>query len=120
MASSLVFLAAAITTIFAVASSPTLIASSSLPQLLSPEIAPLLPSTRGDPADPPTGSFMPTIPSSRSPPNPDLTGLDTAFAPFGLLQESSAVSRILVKGLGFGALLSKGFLCSWLLVVFIV
>ncbi|KAL7123879.1 hypothetical protein ABFS83_14G011900 [Erythranthe nasuta] len=119
MASSLVFLAAAITTIFAVVS-PTLIASSSLPQLLSPEIAPLLPSTRGDPADPPTGSFMPTIPSSRSPPNPDLTGLDTAFAPFGLLQESSAVSRILVKGLGFGALLSKGFLCSWLLVLFIV
>ncbi|KAI3459309.1 hypothetical protein Pfo_015972 [Paulownia fortunei] len=138
---SLGFLAAAITTTF-VASSILALPSNKLnsetpaissapaallpnPPLssyteLPPDIAPLLPSTGGT-ADPPTGSFMPTIPSTRSPPNPDITGstgLDTAFAPSGSFQDSSAESQILMKG--FGLDVFPRFLAFWLVVVFIV
>ncbi|KAL0388706.1 UNVERIFIED_CONTAM: hypothetical protein Sradi_2752400 [Sesamum radiatum] len=67
---------------------------------LSPDIAPLLPSPGGT-ARSPAESSMPTIPSTRSP-NPDTMasiGPDTAVAPSGSLQDSSAVSQVLVKGL---------------------
>ncbi|KAK6122626.1 hypothetical protein DH2020_043625 [Rehmannia glutinosa] len=116
------FLAAAITTTL-VASSSILANSETHAMLaafsyteLPPEIAPLLPSTGGM-ADPPTGSFIPTIPSSRSPPNPDITGstgLDTAFAPFGPLQDSSVVSQVSVKGFKHNKAF-LGFLAFWLI-----
>ncbi|KAH6768573.1 hypothetical protein C2S51_013909 [Perilla frutescens var. frutescens] len=114
---SLNFLAAAIiTTTFIVSStlalSPNMPTSAALP----PDIAPLLPSSGGG-AGPPTGEFMPIIPSSRSPPNPDITGstgLDTAFGPSGPLQDSSAVPRVKVLGLNVYAEL----LAFWLVLVF--
>ncbi|WRX20257.1 hypothetical protein QQP08_012744 [Theobroma cacao] len=61
-------------------------------QELSPDIAPLFPSPGG--VVPTTGSSMPTIPSSPSPPNPDdvmAAGPDSAaFPPFGSLPGFSA------------------------------
>ncbi|XP_023908892.1 classical arabinogalactan protein 26 [Quercus suber] len=61
---------------------------------LSPDISPLFPSPGGE-AVPPSESSVPTIPSSQSPPNPDVTvapGPDSAFPPSGTLPESSTVS----------------------------
>ncbi|XVF62673.1 hypothetical protein PTKIN_Ptkin09bG0027200 [Pterospermum kingtungense] len=61
---------------------------------LSPDIAPLLPSPGG--AVPATGSSMPTIPSTPSPPNPDddllAPGPGSAFPPFGSLPATSTSS----------------------------
>ncbi|KAL6581857.1 hypothetical protein OROMI_005871 [Orobanche minor] len=78
---------------------------------LSPDIAPLLPSPGG-----PALSAMPTIPSSRSP-NPDTiasVGPESAFAPTGgPLQESSAVSQVLVDGLIGYSVFFSGFLAYW-------
>ncbi|PIM97241.1 hypothetical protein CDL12_30289 [Handroanthus impetiginosus] len=80
---------------------------------LSPDIAPLLP-TPGGSGQSPVGSSIPTIPSTRSPPNPDTTssiiGPDTAVAPSGSLQDSSAV-----KGIKVGSFC--GFLAYWLVLV---
>ncbi|XP_047962010.1 classical arabinogalactan protein 26-like [Salvia hispanica] len=103
--SSLNFLAAAITTTFIVSSTSALSPYTELP----PDIAPLLPSTGARGATPPTGAVEPTIPSTHSPPNPDITGstgLDTAFGPSGPLQDSFAVPQVGVRVLGaFGLLL---------------
>jgi len=64
-------------------------------QELSPDIAPLLPSPGGV-LPSPTVSSVPTIPSTRSPPNPDevvAPGPDSAFSPLGALPASSASPR---------------------------
>ncbi|KAI3469452.1 hypothetical protein Pfo_026115 [Paulownia fortunei] len=131
------FLAAAISVIFLALSlpsdqltleTPTISAAPALlpnPPLspyteLSPDIAPLLPSP-GATAHSPVGSSMPTIPSTRSPPNPDTTtsiGPDTAVAPTGSLQDSSAVSQILVKGLKVEFF--PGCLAYWLVMFFMI
>ncbi|KAL3829388.1 hypothetical protein ACJIZ3_018190 [Penstemon smallii] len=68
---------------------------------LSPDITPLFPSPLNDGGST-SSSPVPTIPSTRSPPNPDTTGPDAALAPTGnsLLQDSSAavlLSQILRK-----------------------
>ncbi|XWS39075.1 hypothetical protein CRYUN_Cryun18bG0019000 [Craigia yunnanensis] len=68
-------------------------------QELSPDIAPLLPSPGG--VVPTTGSSMPTIPSSPSPPNPDdlmAAGPGSAFPPFGSLPPSSSTSPTISVG----------------------
>ncbi|OMO53744.1 hypothetical protein CCACVL1_28392 [Corchorus capsularis] len=65
-------------------------------QELSPDIAPLLPSPGG--VVPTTGSSMPTIPSSPSPPNPDDLMAEgpggSAFPPFGSFPASSSSSNL--------------------------
>ncbi|KAG6645109.1 hypothetical protein CIPAW_08G100300 [Carya illinoinensis] len=61
---------------------------------LSPDISPLFPSPGGV-ALPPSESSLPTIPASRSPPNPDSTvapAHDAAFPPSKSLPESSSIS----------------------------
>ncbi|EOY06386.1 hypothetical protein QUC31_016308 [Theobroma cacao] len=74
-------------------------------QELSPDIAPLFPSPGG--VVPTTGSSMPTIPSSPSPPNPDdvmAAGPDSAaFPPFGSLPGFSTSHRISVGSLNLAA-----------------
>ncbi|KAG8370058.1 hypothetical protein BUALT_Bualt14G0078100 [Buddleja alternifolia] len=85
---------------------------------LSPDITPLLPSPGGT-ARSPDRSSLPTIPSSHSPPNPDTTssiGPDTAVAPSGALQDSSAVS--LLKG--FEVEVFSSCLAYWLVMVFMM
>ncbi|XP_022761204.1 classical arabinogalactan protein 25-like [Durio zibethinus] len=75
-------------------------------QELSPDIAPLLPSPGG--VVPTTGSSMPTIPSSPSPPNPDdsmAAGPGSAFPPFGSLPASATSPRISVGSLNLAAFL---------------
>eukprot|EP00268_Persea_americana_P036201 TRINITY_DN3569_c0_g1_i1.p1 TRINITY_DN3569_c0_g1~~TRINITY_DN3569_c0_g1_i1.p1 ORF type:complete len:153 (+),score=24.74 TRINITY_DN3569_c0_g1_i1:198-656(+) len=55
-----------------------------LPPELAPDISPLLPSPRG--VAPSPGDLMPTIPSNRSPPNPDALagpGPNTEVSPSG-------------------------------------
>ncbi|KAL4290163.1 hypothetical protein GQ457_14G014050 [Hibiscus cannabinus] len=62
---------------------------------LSPDVAPLLPSPGG--MVPTTGTSMPTIPSTPSPPNPDdfiAPGPDSAFPPFRSLPASSTSPRL--------------------------
>ncbi|XP_059434590.1 classical arabinogalactan protein 25 [Corylus avellana] len=81
-------------------------------QELSPDIAPLLPSPGG--VVPPTGSSIPTIPSSPSPPNPDelvAPGPDSAFSPLGSLPASSASPKILVSYLN--AAIFAGLAAFW-------
>ncbi len=62
---------------------------------LSPDINPLFPSPSGE-ALPPSESSLPTIPSSQSPPNPDVVAApgpyELAISPSGSLPESSSVS----------------------------
>ncbi|XVF28422.1 hypothetical protein REPUB_Repub15cG0028100 [Reevesia pubescens] len=74
-------------------------------QELSPDIAPLLPSPGG--VVPTTGSSIPTIPSTPSPPNPDdfmAAGPGSAFPPLGSLPASSSTSpRISVGSLNLEA-----------------
>ncbi|KAH6756168.1 hypothetical protein C2S53_004267 [Perilla frutescens var. hirtella] len=85
---------------------------------LSPDITPLLPSPSGAGGSP-AGSSMPTIPSTRSP-NPDTldaVGPDTAFAPSGSLQESSAV-KVSINGLK-SEFFSSCFV-SWLMMMFMI
>ncbi|PIN14376.1 hypothetical protein CDL12_13001 [Handroanthus impetiginosus] len=122
MSSSLVFLAVAFTTTFVIVSSlPSNDPNLETPDLteLPPDIAPLLPSAGGT-AQPPVGAFFPIIPSTRSPPNPDITGStgrDTAFGPSGLLEDSSAVSQVIK---GYNVDVFMGFLTFWLVLVIIV
>ncbi|CAI9781133.1 unnamed protein product [Fraxinus pennsylvanica] len=64
------------------------------PPALSPDIAPLFPSPGGSELSP-SESSMPTIPSSPSPPNPDVMaapGPGVALPPEGLLPDSSALA----------------------------
>ncbi|XP_051128021.1 classical arabinogalactan protein 26-like [Andrographis paniculata] len=77
---------------------------------VSPDIAPLFPTPGGNGGG---GDSMPTIPSTRSPPNPDATiGPDAAaVAPSGALPESSAGDLDLAKWLGVGCVC---FLAYWL------
>ncbi|XP_022723112.1 classical arabinogalactan protein 25-like [Durio zibethinus] len=73
-------------------------------QELSPDIVPLLPSP-GE-VVPTTGSSMPTIPSTPSPPNPDdlmAAGPGSAFSPFGSLSASSTSPRISVRSFHLAA-----------------
>ncbi|KAL3626155.1 hypothetical protein CASFOL_029704 [Castilleja foliolosa] len=89
-----------------ISAAPALLPDDPNTEILSPDITPLFPSPGG-----PARSSMPTtIPSSRSPPNPDSTTTVwpdsvSAFAPTGPVQESSAVS----KGLGKGIYISSFF-----------
>ncbi|XVE82042.1 hypothetical protein DITRI_Ditri15bG0115000 [Diplodiscus trichospermus] len=86
---------------------------------LSPDIAPLLPSPGG--VVPTTGSSMPTIPSSPSPPNPDdsmaAAPTGSAFPPFGSLPASSTSPRISVGSSHFAAFSVVVAFCLMLLVV---
>ncbi|KAI3449549.1 hypothetical protein Pfo_006214 [Paulownia fortunei] len=71
---------------------PDPIAPLSAPPALSPDIAPLFPSPGGSELSP-SESSLPLIPSSPSPPNPDAMaapGPGMAFAPSGLLPDSSS------------------------------
>ncbi|KAI3460840.1 hypothetical protein Pfo_017503 [Paulownia fortunei] len=81
----------------------------SAPPALSPYITPLFPSPGGSELSP-SESSLPIIPSSPSPPNPDAMaapGPGMAFAPSGLLPDSSSLrlnvtgflSSIVVSGL---------------------
>ncbi|XP_031259159.1 classical arabinogalactan protein 26 [Pistacia vera] len=66
---------------------------------LSPDITPLFPTPKGM-APSPTESSLPTIPSSPSPPNPDVMiapGPELALSPFGSLPVSSSVSAAPLK-----------------------
>ncbi|KAB1199428.1 Classical arabinogalactan protein 26 [Morella rubra] len=80
-----------------ISAAPALLPGASAPVAspsLSPDITPLFPSPGGV-ALPPSESSLPIIPSSRSPPNPDVTVApthDTAFPPSGSLPESASVS----------------------------
>ncbi|XP_011082503.1 classical arabinogalactan protein 26-like [Sesamum indicum] len=72
---------------------PDPISPSSPPPALSPDITPLFPSPAGSELSP-TESSVPIIPSSPSPPNPDVVaapGPDMAFPPSGLLPDSSSL-----------------------------
>ncbi|GLU08319.1 hypothetical protein SLE2022_252370 [Rubroshorea leprosula] len=73
-------------------------------QELSPDIAPLLPTPGG--AVPTTGSSIPTIPSSPSPPNPDdfsILGPDSAFPPSASFPPSSTAPESSVRSLNLAA-----------------
>lgn len=90
--------------------------SSSSPTL-SPDITPLFPSPRRVPLSP-TQSSLPTIPSSPSPPNPDVMaapGPDFAFPPSGSLPASSSVSVASFQPLKLVAFLILLVVCTmWL------
>ncbi|GKU85563.1 hypothetical protein SLEP1_g220 [Rubroshorea leprosula] len=73
-------------------------------QELSPDIAPLLPTPGG--AVPTTGSSIPTIPSSPSPPNPDdfsILGPDSAFPPSASFPPSSTAPESSARSLNLAA-----------------
>ncbi|KAG6647754.1 hypothetical protein I3843_07G098200 [Carya illinoinensis] len=83
------------------------------PPVLSPDISPLFPSPGGV-ARPSSESSLPTIPSSRSPPNPDFLdspGHDAAFPPSGSLPASSSISIAPSGPLDFVLLLGLVMVC---------
>ncbi|KAL6532265.1 hypothetical protein OROGR_014235 [Orobanche gracilis] len=100
-----------------ISAAPALLPALPYTSELSPDTAPLLPSPAG-----PALSAMPTIPSSHTL-NPDTiasVGPDSAIAPTGgPMQESSAVSRVLVDGL-IGSSVFTGFLAYWFVMFIMV
>ncbi|KAG6700198.1 hypothetical protein I3842_08G100600 [Carya illinoinensis] len=97
------------TSVSTISAAPALLPSAPVSSpALSPDISPLFPSPGGV-ALPPSESSLPTIPASRSPPNPDSTvapAHDAAFPPSKSLPESSSISMAPSWSLYIAVLLS--------------